>query len=332
MIDRLRVRRCGVRISVPSRTSICVVNMNDFRAGQAGGGNLGLAVDLRTTMTVRIASADDVHVGRDVDATLKQLAEYVCKAWRKETRTEEQYRVEVERVAPSHVGLGSSSAFQTALWSGLNWLYGCAFSEAELRKMIANTYREVVDGLLVEGFTTGLSSFLNLYGGFARVSSDLEPVEHLRLRNWSYAVALDPRHNNVSFGAAEAEALMGRGRQLDSETQTAKLRMISVDLPESIRAGDLFRSGDVIQNLQEIGSKRAEIALHGAALYDVMHSLRAHGVAVVFMSAVGPALVAVSEWNPGKLREVMGLQGLDAIGVGMIDNVGIVLESLTSSD
>src|SRR5687767_371206 len=78
----LSPRRYAVLVSVPARTSISVIDMNQFAPGRAGGGNVGIALDIRTILSVRIASEDRVRSSGTANPAVPVLCRHVCDAWR----------------------------------------------------------------------------------------------------------------------------------------------------------------------------------------------------------------------------------------------------------
>jgi len=317
-------RRAGVRVSVPARTSISVIDMNEFAPGRAGGGNLGVTLDLRTVLSVRPATGD-CFSSSGAGAAADGLLRYVCERWCALTGVADPFQVTVEHAPPAHVGLGSSASLQLALWAGLNWLYGCDLSDTELRSAVSASYRETDQDTLVSGFTTGLSAFLNLYGGFAAIDVDLRVIFHEQLPAWHYAVAIHRDYAAVSAGESELQTLMGRGCEYDVGAGAEKRRLIH-EVAAAVRGADLVRFGNVVRELQSLGSKRAEVMLHGHGLYEVIDRLRADGTDAVFMSAVGPGLVLLSE-SPLQPRTAQA-HGLELLARGRVDNVGIILETL----
>lgn len=321
----LRPRRRGVRVSVPARTSISVIDMNQFAPGRAGGGNIGFAIDVRTVASIRVSERDNVATSGAADASVDVLVHHVCNRWRAEVHVDERFCVSIETTPPPHIGLGSSASIQLAMWVGLNWLYGYPFSDVAIRTLVATHYREVLRGALIPGFTTGLSAFLNLYGGFAVVNSSLLPLTHRLLPPWHYAVAVHRSCANVASGETELELLMGRGREYDTAVGERKQLAIA-RIIRAVGASDLGAMGDAVRDIQQFGSKRAEVMLHGEGLYEVMDRLRAAGIQTAFMSAVGPGLVLLSERviSPA----ATSVHGLEVLASGRVDNWGLVLETM----
>src|SRR5437660_475596 len=95
----------GCRISVPARTSVCVLDMNRFSLGEAGGGNVGFAVSALTDVEISPSNADEVVAedGTPWWDERRALVSYVVDRWRSDRRLTNRYRVSVRRVNQAHI-------------------------------------------------------------------------------------------------------------------------------------------------------------------------------------------------------------------------------------
>ena len=308
------------------------MDMNRFRPGIAGGGNLGFAFGAYTTIELAIAEQDEVL---DTHGTTWQddrsaLVSHVLNVWRNVSKLVFSYRVTVTSVNSPHIGLASSGALQCAVWYALNHLHGYRFSDARLRHLIAISYREVNQTKLEHGFTTGLSSFLGLYGGFAVVGPYLNALHHFHLPNWSAAIVL-PRHTtSTSFGATEAHVLMGKGRELDAAYARHKQKTIVSRLLPAIRRRDLAEIGPAIESVQSMGSKIAEMEIYSKTITPTIKILRQAGIFCVFMSAVGPGLALVSETPLVQFTALLTQLDVDVRWIGTLDNTGVQVASIAA--
>ncbi|MFI5259065.1 MAG: hypothetical protein ACHQ01_05585 [Candidatus Limnocylindrales bacterium] len=239
--------------------------MNQFHAGAPGGGNLGFALEALTNIELRVSERDEVKddVGGKWDDDRAQLILHVLRRWRELTGCYHMFSAAVHRANPPHIGLASSAALQLTSWIALNYMHGHPFSDARLRSEMAAAYMEATPGSgAVPGFTTGLSSFLGLYGGFAVVDDDLGAVLHVSVPEWSAAVVVPRGLVSMSWGEVEAEALTMDGPRLDHRDRDAKSAIISDQLIPAVVAGELAAVGRAITQVQSVGSKVAEIAIY----------------------------------------------------------------------
>ncbi len=317
---------------MPIRTSVSVTDMNFLRFGAFGGGNTGFALDSRIDVRIRVAQATSIKIlttSIPVESTpLRLLAEHTMRVWRTFTEDMTDYEVEILSAVPTHKGLGSSAAFQTALMLALNWLWGIPLSENGLRTVLSKNYREVVDERLTQGFSTGLASFLALYGGAAILKRNGKPLYHSRIRPWSYVVALAEDFSRDSSGEAEIESVVNGGRQLDRVAWRTKHHILQSEMIPALRNENLAAIGDCIRRIQIIGSKQAEIAIHASELYDLFNSIRHNGIECAFMSAVGPAIICISSKGEDDVYNILSRFQLRTILRGKLDSTGLIITPL----
>jgi beta-ribofuranosylaminobenzene 5'-phosphate synthase len=311
------------RVSVPARTSISVLDMNDFQLGKAGGGNVGFAFSAFTEISVEFSSEDQVLLRAAVwEDDRRVIVTHILEEWRRQTGFRASYRVSVLATNSPHTGFASSGAIQTAIWCGLNYLSGGVFTEGELRGIIASSYREAGKGALVRGFTTGLSSFLGMHGGFAVVDRELRPTFHSLLPDWSAAVVVPRGVETVSFGEIELRTLTELGPLLDRKHGMNKRSVIDSLLLPAIEARSLPDIGQAIASLQSIGSKVAEISIYGDLISSALKDLR-RVVPCAFMSAVGPGIAVITDRPCSEFSSILHGIDVDAIWMGCIDNIGL---------
>jgi predicted sugar kinase len=301
--------------------------MNEFRPGAAGGGNVGFAFGARTELRVEV-SASDAVVHSDGSTWTDQrasLIRHVIERWSDAVRICRQYRVTVDHTNPAHTGLAASAALQLATWASLNHIFGHPYSDPELRRQLARTYREASEQGTQPAFTTGLSSFLGLYGGFAVVGSNLAPTAHVTLPAWSAAMVVPSGLASVSFGAVELKALTSRGPMLDEQHRVAKLSTLFDQLVPAVNAHDLPQIGKAVMALQEVGSKVAEIDIYGDAVRLPLRDLQ-HEHPCAFMSAVGPGIAVLSHISHDHLQDRLIAAGYDVLWAGVVDDKGILFK------
>lgn len=325
------VLRMSCRVSVPVRTSISVLDMSTLALGKPGGGNLGFALDSRIELDISTADKSSVAFSSEsLDPSNREcelLLTHALATWQDAVDDNASYSIIAQRVAPTHVGVGSSAALQCAMLTALNWMHGLPLSEQTLRSVISSHYSEVVDSTISPGFTTGLSAFINLYGGFAILSPTTDLVFHTRVPQWNYVFAMPP-HALRSGYDSEVRTVLEDGRTFDRDEAAHKTDIIWNDLVPAVKAGHLRSVGLAVRRLQDTGSKRAEILFYGTALYNIIDAIRADGVECVFMSAIGPGLVLISEVESLRILETAEKCGLQVLMQGVLDNSGLRLTTI----
>lgn len=320
--------RDACRVTVPARTSVSVLDMNGFSLGEPGGGNLGFALDWRTSVYIARSTDLKVELSASTPPAMELLARHCLSCWGELQQDAERYLVSIEAIPPVHVGLASSGSIQTAIYLGLNWLNGIPLSERLVADLVGGNYHEIVDGTLRKGFTTGLSCVLNCFGGFALVDGSRRVEQRFSVPCWSYAFGSVSTLTSRSFGDEEVRVLMGKGREFDQVDSTKKRRIIDDALLPALRARDLEKSGQAIRTLQSLGSKRAELAIYDTRAADALGALHRLGIECCFLSAVGPGILAVSNYGREELLKCTETAGLTVLRTGLLDSVGATIESI----
>jgi len=299
--------------------------MNQFHVGKAGGGNVGFALSAFTDVEVSESPNDEIANpdGTSWQDERRLILTHVLDQWRTASHTRDSYRIVVHRVNPPHIGLAASAALQLVAWYGIAALYGPVSAE-DLRARIASSYRESINGALVPGFTTGLSSFLGLVGGFAVVNPDLTPRSHMRVPNWTAAVVVEPSTRGLGFGEAEVQTLTGRASQLDAAVRLTKDRLIDDALIPAVASANLEAVGRTVHELQSMGSKVAEIEIYGDRISRTLVILRSE-VECAFMSAVGPGIVVLSNASEDDLTALLSRLPVTIVWRGHVDNLGLTI-------
>jgi len=322
--------RAAATVSVPARAAVSVFDMNTFAPGRAGGGNLGIALSIYTKVVVRRRQPDEIRT-RDQSET-QALFDHCVSVWTSKIGETGPFDLRLLESPLQHIGLASSSAFQAAVYVGLNWLDGLPLSESELLALLHSSYKEVVAGRTVDGFTTGLSGYLNLYGGFAALDTDLRPLRHLHLPPWKYVVAVPRKWATGSFGDEEAKLLMSEGKRLDDRDREDKRRLINDTLLPALDRRDLRKFGQGVHAIQQLGNKRCEILLHGERMDRALVELWNSGIECVFLSALGPAIVLLSESPIDRVAPLLDELRLDVMYAGTVDSTGVVITGGPDAD
>ena len=322
----------SICVSVPARVSISVTNMNELTAGRTGGGNVGFAVDSRTSIEVAAADQTSVHF-REMLGDAREVEDLIVSCverWNKdEARATAGYAVTVHHLPPLHMGLGTSVAIQVALTVGLAVLGNRATALLAIRERVQSSYIEIVDGKPTPALTTGLASALATMGGFAFIGQGGEIRHHAVVPSWHYCVATPGGLRPTAD--VELHRTLVRGRQRDSSTSSYKERVIWNDLIPAIRDADFASFTGAVRALQVVGSKRVEIELHGQSVLHAIRDLYERGGVCAFMSAVGPGIVILTNGVgpcPSSIAEAAGLR---VVVAGSTANCGIRLAIHTSS-
>ena len=313
-----------IRVRAPSRIHLTVMDMNRFAPEQPGGGGLGFAIALPTTVEVRCTDGpDEIRYARE------PLVRHFLAVFRAATGYAGGFSVTADHHAHPHVGLGSTSTVLIALAHALNAAVGSPFSDDQLRLLLGHNYvEETAEGQIAFGFETGVGPSVSTYGGMAVMGDRLTLVyQHPFAEEYTVYIII-PSSGISSAGAKEFDLLMNRARTLDYHDRELKAYLILMDLIPALEAGDVRKVGDVVWEIEFRGSKRAEIEHHTFAIYAHMNRLREAGFEFVGMSSVGPSIAVITQRPRQELEAAIGPIGLEIAIETAVDNTGILVDYL----
>lgn len=325
--------RRACRVSVPSRMAISALDMNEFSRGVAGGGNFGLAIALETEVVIAAGGASSaIPPCQPASEDQKGLFRHCVDIWEKEVAAASVSAPDFAVVSapPAHVGMASSSAFQVAVYAGLNWMSGNPLSDSQIIDVTSRNYREADGGVISPGFTTGLSAHLNLFGGFVVLDTGMEVLSQGALPRWKVRVYQPVGWGTTSFGDEEAKLLMGEGRRLDDRDRDEKRAILEGMVLPAVASGSLDGLGAAVARMQALGNKRCEVEMHGPRMKAAMDALSAAGVPCVFMSALGPSIVAVSDEWPELIARVAEESEISLRVNSVVQNEGLSIRTVSS--
>ena len=295
---------------VPCRLHASVLDMTRFDLGKPGGGGIGFGVGLYCSSRVVITGPGPVVASGDRPA----LAHHLAALFRSLTGWPTGVEIEVRDHGRRHMGLGSSIGTMMAAAVALNEAFGRPLGLRDLRKLVAHNYCEEVGrtpAVLSRAFETNVGAMVALHGGMVVASDGCELVCRIPLPETMRALLLLPPVGPRTAGTEEARALLGTARELDRRDAPAKAHKVFLDLVPAALRGDLRAVGRVIAEISAMGSKRAEVELHGnrgREIRDLMRRLQEEaGAEIVGMSSVGPAVFALSR-EPGVWSRWRGLR------------------------
>lgn len=304
-----------------------MLDMNRFEPGRPGGGGIAFGVGLTCRAKVSLTDGDTV----ESTGNRKLVARHFGALFRELTGYGGGIEISTHDHGNRHMGLGSSIATTTAVATALNEALGRPLSLRDMRKAIAFNYCEEAPAdpdMLVSGFETNLGAMVGLHGGMVVGSDACELIYRTPLPEDMKALLVLPSLPAAqSSGEEEADALLGRARDADMRDATEKAYMVLMDLLPAMVAGDFEEIGEVIYRLARMGSKDAEIRLHGddgAQIFETMEYLKDKGAEIVCMSSVGPAVFALSR-KPKVWREwktIGQMPWASRVAVVPVDNAG----------
>ncbi|RLF49274.1 MAG: GHMP kinase [Thermoplasmata archaeon] len=322
---KVRVRDYAVKVRVPARVHLSVIDMRRFAPGRPGGGGVGYALGAYVEATVNASKEYAIEAGRR--AVVEHIARIVAKA----VGYNKGFEIRVGEHGINHMGLGSTSAVLSAVAYGVNHVLGNPLDIRDLRMLIGyNFVEEWDDAHVVPGFETGVGPAAAYYGGFFVIGDCLEIICRCELPGKEVHVFI-PKDVAKNYGEDEVKLLLTKAREMDDWHAESKSHEIVMRLIPSMLKGDVKAMGECVWRLQNMGSKVAEIKHHECweEIYEFMKHLRSHGAEIVGMSSVGPAITAVSKVGglSEKIAHDFGIE-LSKYIKTHIDNHGVVWEKV----
>jgi len=328
-----------IRVLVPARVHLSVIDMNYFSPGQPGGGGVGYAVRLYAEVEISLLDKKDYNIQAKREGVVRHIAHILAKS----VGYQGGFEIKAKDHNINHMGLGSTSALITAVACGINKLLGEPLESRSLRKIIGYNFAEDAEnGLVVPGFETGVGPAAGIHGGFVLLTDGLELVARCPLERCVVYLAFlkedvaEEKGGEITqsknAGELEAELLLNKAREFDKRDAHKKTHQILFKLLPSMMNNDLEGMGEAVWNLQHLGSKVAEIEHHTnpEKIYEVMRECRKRGASIVGMSSVGPAITIVCREKKEIKASVEGYLNKEEvryIKTG-VDNQGIKVEKI----
>lgn len=344
-----------IRVRVPARTHLSVIDMNHFSPGNPGGGGIGYAVKLYAEVEIELQEEKEYVIEAKREGVVRHVASIIAQS----VGYDKGFRIQAKDHNINHMGLGSTSALITATACGVNTLLGEPLDHRTLRRLIGYNFAEdAEDGMVLPGFETGVGPAAGIHGGFVVLADRLELIQQSLIPDTTVYLAFlkenvdesmggvgtsrelgdesGKEHTTISesknAGQMEAELLLNEARELDTRDAHKKSHEILFQLLPSLKAGDIKAAGDSIWRLQHLGSKVAEINYHRSPekIYEVMEECRTRGAWIAGMSSVGPAITLLCQKDGGaeaSIEEYLGSEDIEYIKTE-VDNQGVVVEEL----
>lgn len=324
-----------VEITVPARLHPSVLDMNRFNLNRAGGGGIGIGVQIYFHARVKALKEPKIIVKGE--RTL--IIEHFCHIFKELLQYSGGFEIELYDHKRRHVGMGSSAGTMCAVCIGINEVLGRPFTGRELRRILGYHSCEespTGNGYLIRAFETGIGAMVGVNGGWVLGTDDLEMVYRVDLPDTKAIIFIpdvpsleDEFTGKETAAESEAELLLRRARYLDSMQSCIKSQIIMMNLLPAMIKRDLKTMGDAMFDLSFLGSKRAECEQHGsygAPIYNYISTFREIGAEVAGMSSVGPTIFAITRKQDvyDRILKYLRTQNIPESRIieTMVDNVG----------
>jgi beta-ribofuranosylaminobenzene 5'-phosphate synthase len=306
-----------IKIVTPSRLHITLIDLN-ASLGRVDG---GVGVTLDEPSVILTAEEDD-----EIDVSGPD--EFANRARRSTEKIAKPYgvgaRIKIERIFPAHVGLGLGTQLSLAAGMAVNMLYDIGLSVRDLAKLVG---RGGTSGIGVASFERG--GFIVDGGhrsdkGFLPSSASPANPPPVLFReefpDWDIVLAipeLKGAHDGEEVEIFRKECPIPLG-----EVQAISHLILMKMLP-SLLEEDIFSFGASINEIQEVGFKRREIAIQHPIVKAIMEKMIDSGAYGAGMSSVGPTVYCIAE-DPNEIKNAVedSLMGKGAIMTAKARNEG----------
>jgi predicted sugar kinase len=324
-----------VEITVPARLHPSVLDMNRFNLNRAGGGGIGIAVQVYFHAKVKSIKEPDIIVNGERPLIVKHFGHL----FKELVQYPGGFEIEIYDHKRRHVGMGSSAGTMCAACIGINEVLGRPFTGRELRRILGYHSCEespTGNGYLIRAFETGIGAMAGVNGGWVLGTDDLEMVYKVDLPDTKVIIFIpdvpsleDEFTGKETAAESEAELLLRRARYLDSMQSGIKSQIIMMNMLPAMIKRDLKAMGDAMFDLSFLGSKRAECEQHGsygAPIYNYISTFREIGAEVAGMSSVGPTIFALTKKQDvsDRILKYLKMQGVPESRIieTYVDNIG----------
>ena len=318
---QLTIHQEMITAILPARIHLTVLDMNRFAPNRPGGGGIGFALQLYSTVEVTCCDGES-----EIDYERAPIIAHSIEVFKHVTGYKGGFRVRVVDHERRHIGLGSTGSVLTGLYAAMNKAVGSPLGSEEFRLLMGNNYvEETADGQVVPGFETGVGPAVVLYGGMSVMGDELSLVCNHPFGSEHNVFIIIPPTDACASGEDEFHVLMNRARSLDYRDRELKAYMVLMDLIPALCRDDVTKIGEVIWEIEFRGSKRAEVEHNSFEIYHYMSKLREAGLEFVGMSSVGPSISVVTKKSRTEVDAIVENMGLSVAIETNVDNVGIRL-------
>lgn len=278
-----------VIVRVPARIHMGVWDMNQFGLGKRGGGGVGLAIGLYTTVSGSIASED--RVKGESSTIAKKFLDSI-----KEILNVKDvfFDINISRDYEMHVGLGSTGSVLVGMIRFVAEILEIELKDEEIIEIALDAMKEEHDGKITECFETAVGLWACLKRQMVVVDEKCNLVNICQLDNDLQVLLVTPSSDGLASSIEDETVLLeGRGKELDREAYDLKKYLLSY-----IRKMDTTSRKDlsvikIVDILKYIGSKRAEIEyqekIHSGLYSELIKLGESSNCLLSGMSSIGPA-------------------------------------------
>jgi beta-RFAP synthase len=268
-----------VTVEAPARLHFGILDLRGHRGRWFGG--IGAAIPTPSVRLEAIPSAQLTSVGPEAARALEFAERYARAAG-----LPGGAHLTIQRVIPSHVGLGSGTQLGLSVARALAELYGLPTDPLTLAAAVGRGQRSAIGT-----WTFALGGFV-LEGGRRRGDTAVAPlISRLPIpRHWHAVIAIPSAGTGLS-GAAEVAAFRDLPPPEEREVEQVS-HLVLMQLLPALADGDLTAFGAALSEVQRVTGQWFAPAQGGAFASPATQAL------VARMEECGAAGVGQSSWGP----------------------------------
>ncbi len=293
-----------IRITTPCRIHLSLIDENGY-TGRVDGG-IGLMLDRPNVVFEASNDSDEFQIKankyyRESIEVINEKASRVFKAF---NISNKNFRFNLRRYYPSHVGLGSKTQLSLAVALAIAILKKKEISIRTLTKIVG---RGGTSGIGWKGFEEG-GFILDAGHDFGKgkekesflpssASQDANPaLTILRYpipENWRFVLVI-PNVKKGAYGDEEVSIFQNCTPIPKEEVNEVSHQILMKILPGIIK-NDLECFGQGLKRIQNIGFKKIEISMQDQIVKDLLTFFEEYGTKAHAMSSFGPSVIAITE-------------------------------------
>lgn len=299
-----------IKVKVPCRLNIAILDMSKLcLSGQdprCEPGSVSMGCNLFSEAEVELTNQPNIVVEEGSERPL--IVRHFALLMKKLTGYGGGFRIKTKGHGHSHIGLGSTASIIDAVAFAINETLGNPIDDRWLVKILAYNYGEEgrTPNKLFPGQSTGASGWVAKKGGFIVVSSFAELVHRSDFPEGYVIVAGSPTKQGKGITKSEVEnPNLDMLRHYDRFMASRICYWTLMDLMPAAIQQDVKKMGDIIWDFMVTSGKGLQTIIPRKDLrpFNVMVELRKVGIEVVFLSSVGPAIIAVTK-TPKKAEKI----------------------------
>lgn len=154
----------SVKIRVPARLHIDVMDIQNLNIGRVGGGGIGVAIDMSSYITIKvIESKEDI-----INSKKDKLVKYILDLMREVSKIKEHFKVDCnfDTKLKTHNGMGSNAILQMGIAFGVNYIYDKPLTNHQLIEIIQKNYCEEEEKHIIKDvYCSGVAHNTIIFGG-----------------------------------------------------------------------------------------------------------------------------------------------------------------------